>query len=86
MVEHDVVAHGSKGLHALSDSITLRPIGGNSGFLGLPGDATPPSRFVRAAFYRATAPQRATGFETVQQCFHLLNNFDVNNIITICMK
>ena len=40
-----------------------------------PGDA--PSRFVRAAFYRATAPQRATGFETVQQCFHLLNNFDV---------
>ena len=23
--------------------ITLRPIGGNSGFLGLPGDATPPS-------------------------------------------
>lgn len=30
--------------------ITLRPIGGNSGFLGLSGDATPPSRFVRAAF------------------------------------
>ena len=57
--------------------ITLRPTGGNSGFLGLPGDATPPSRFVRAAFYRATAPQRATGFETVQQCFHLLNNFDI---------
>ena len=32
---------------------------------------------MRAAFYRATAPQRATGFETVQQCFHLLNNFDI---------
>ena len=59
------------------DGVTLRPTGGNSGFLGLPGDATPPSRFVRAAFYRATAPQRATGFETVQQCFHLLNNFDI---------
>jgi len=42
-----------------------------------PGDAPPPSRFVRAAFYRATAPQRATGFETVQQCLHLLNNFDI---------
>ena len=42
-----------------------------------PGDATPPSRFVRAAFYRGTAPQRATGFDTVQQCFHLLNNFDI---------
>ena len=57
--------------------IELQPIGGNSGFLGIPGDATPPSRFIRAAFFRATAPQRATAFDTVQQCFHLLNNFDV---------
>jgi len=57
--------------------MTLRPFGGNSGFLGLPGDATPPSRFVRAAFYRAAAPRRATGFETVLQCFHLLNSFDI---------
>ena len=55
----------------------LRPIGGHSGFLGLPGDATPPSRFVRAAFYVATSPQRATGFDTILQSFHLLNNFDV---------
>ncbi|MDE6482905.1 MAG: choloylglycine hydrolase family protein [Rikenellaceae bacterium] len=57
--------------------IELYPIGGNSGFLGIPGDYTPPSRFVRAAFYRATAPQMATAFGTVQQCFHLLNTFDV---------
>lgn len=57
--------------------ITLVPTGSNSGFLGLPGDDTPPSRFVRAAFLRATAPQRETAFETVTECFHLLNNFDV---------
>lgn len=57
--------------------VELRPIGGNSGFLGLPGDATPPSRFVRAAFYVATAPQLATGYDTILQSFHLLNNFDV---------
>lgn len=57
--------------------LRLRPIGGNSGFLGLPGDATPPSRFVRAAFYRATAPQLPTAFDTVTQCFHLLNTFDI---------
>ena len=56
---------------------TLRAFGATAGFLGLPGDDTPPSRFVRAAFFRATAPQRATAFETVQECFHLLNNFDV---------
>ena len=56
---------------------TLRAFGATAGFLGLPGDDTPPSRFVRAAFFRATAPQRATAFATVQECFHLLNNFDV---------
>ena len=58
-------------------NITLSPIGGNSGFLGLPGDATPPSRFVRIAFYRATAPQQSEALLTVLQCFHILNNFDI---------
>ena len=59
------------------ESAYLKPFGGNSGFLGLPGDFTPPSRFVRAAFFRATAPQQNNAFETVKQCFHILNNFDI---------
>lgn len=63
--------------HQMLGEQELFPMGGNSGFLGLPGDATPPSRFVRAAFYRATAPQRDNAFETVKQCFHILNNFDI---------
>lgn len=57
--------------------VTLRPIGANTGFLGIPGDATPPSRFVRIAFYRNTAPTQRDGFHSVLQCFHLLNNFDI---------
>ena len=57
--------------------VTLAPFGAGSGFLGIPGDVTPPSRFVRAAFYKATAPECATGQETVLQCFHILNNFDI---------
>jgi choloylglycine hydrolase len=57
--------------------VTLQYFGGGSGMLGLPGDFTPPSRFVRIAFFRATAPQLDTAFQTVTQCFHLLNNFDV---------
>jgi choloylglycine hydrolase len=56
---------------------TLQPIGGSSAMLGLPGDFTPPSRFIRAAFFRNSAPQRSNGLETVLQCFHILNNFDV---------
>lgn len=58
-------------------SMKLSPISGNSGFLGLPGDATSPSRFVRAAFYRNTAPKLDSAFETVAQAFHILNNFDI---------
>ncbi len=55
----------------------VSPIGHGSGFLGLPGDFTPPSRFVRAAFFKATAPVKATAKETMLQCFHILNNFDI---------
>ena len=57
--------------------VTLEPNGGSTAMHGLPGDFTPPSRFVRAAFFRNTAPTRATGLDTVLEAFHLLNNFDV---------
>ena len=55
----------------------VNPIGHGNGFLGLPGDFTPPSRFVRAAFFKSTAPILATPQETMLQCFHILNNFDI---------
>ncbi len=58
-------------------NISLSPFGAGSGFLGIPGDVTPPSRFVRAAFYQTTAPEQDTALETVLQCFQILNNFDI---------
>lgn len=57
--------------------LDLKPFGGGSGMLGLPGDLTPPSRFVRAAFYQNTAPVLESSRETVFQAFHILNNFDL---------
>lgn len=56
---------------------TFGPISGGSGALGLPGDVTSPSRFVRIAYFKATAPQLETSYKTVLQCFHILNNFDI---------
>ena len=38
---------------------------------------TPPSRFVRAAFFQSTAPQQPTTDKCVEQAFHILNNFDI---------
>ena len=68
---------GSAPDNTLKPGITLQPLGHGSGMLGLPGDFTAPSRFVRATFYQTTAPVWATGFETVVQAFHILNNFDI---------
>lgn len=59
------------------DSMSLASFGAGSGFLGIPGDVTPPSRFVRAAFYQATAPKQQAAEGTVRQCFQILNNFDI---------
>ena len=57
--------------------LEMRNIGHGSGLLGLPGDFTPPSRFVRAAFFQLTAAQQPTAEESAVQAFHLLNNFDI---------
>ena len=56
---------------------TLKAFGGGSGLHGIPGDMTPPSRFVRAAFFQLTAPKQPTGEKAVMQAFHILNNFDI---------
>ena len=59
------------------NGVELSSISAGSAFHGIPGDVSSPSRFVRAAFFVATAPQRRNAFDTVLQCFHILNNFDV---------
>lgn len=68
---------GSAPDHVLKPGVTLKSLGHGSGMLGLPGDFTAPSRFVRAAFYQTTSPVWDNGFETVVQAFHILNNFDI---------
>ncbi len=57
-------------------NLNLKAFGAGANMHGLPGDMTPPSRFVRAAFFQNTAPKLATAEETVAQAFHILNNFD----------
>ena len=57
--------------------LEMKNFGHGSGLLGLPGDFTPPSRFVRAAFFQLTAAQQPDAQRSVIQAFHLLNNFDI---------
>ena len=55
----------------------LAPLGHGSGAIGLPGDMTPPSRFVRAAAFSASARPTKTGPETMYEAFRILDNFNV---------
>ena len=52
-------------------------LGQGSGMLGLPGDFTPPSRFVRAVAFSQSALPVATAHDGVLQAFHILNQFDI---------
>lgn len=56
---------------------TFTQLGQGTGMLGIPGDFTPPARFVRATVFCATAIPTETTFDAINQVFHLLNNFDI---------
>ncbi|MBN9286461.1 MAG: choloylglycine hydrolase [Gammaproteobacteria bacterium 39-13] len=58
-------------------SVDFKPLGVGSGMIGLPGDFTPPSRFVRAVAFTATARNTSDGPETVYEIFRILDNFNV---------
>jgi choloylglycine hydrolase len=57
--------------------IRLGGFGQGSGMLGLPGDFTPPSRFIRAVAFSQSAIPVATAHDGVLQAFHILNQFDI---------
>jgi choloylglycine hydrolase len=57
--------------------IKLAPFGQGSGMLGLPGDFTSPSRFVRAVAFSQAITIPATEHEAVHAAFHVLNLFDI---------
>src|ERR1700738_3725759 len=57
--------------------ITLAQLGQGSGLRRLPGDFTPPSRFVRAVAFSQSAVPSDTAQQAVLQAFHILNNFDI---------
>ena len=53
------------------------PMGQGSGALGLPGDFTPPSRFVRAVYLAQSTYHAGKADEEVLVAFRILNQFDI---------
>jgi choloylglycine hydrolase len=61
----------------VSVAFHLEAFGQGSDMVGLPGDYTPPSRFVCAALFSSYATPSKTAEELVFQVFHILNQFDI---------
>lgn len=57
-----------------SDSLELKPYSRGMGALGLPGDASSASRFVRAAFLKWNSAAPEAEDASVSQFFHILDN------------
>ena len=53
------------------------PPGHGSGMRGLPGDSTPPARFIRLLFQKQFATQPANNTDAISQALHLLNTVDI---------
>lgn len=62
---------------AMLGNLALQSFGSGTGLHDIPGDFTPPSRFVRAAFYSATSIPADKAEQTVFRAFHILNQFDI---------
>lgn len=57
--------------------VQLAPFGGGSGLVGLPGDFSPPSRFVRAAALTASVRPLAKSEDAVFEAFRILDSFNI---------
>lgn len=56
------------------DKLDLKPYAQGMGALGLPGDASSPSRFVRAAFLKCNSVSQEEEKANVSQFFHILDS------------
>ena len=56
---------------------TFKQLGQGTGMNGIPGDFTPPSRFVRATAFSVTSLPTNNTFAAIGDVFHILNNFDI---------
>ena len=57
--------------------MNFTPFGAGAGLTGLPGDYTPPSRFVRAFFFAQTSVSLDNAGAAINQASRILDNFDI---------
>lgn len=56
---------------------TFSPTGHGDGMIGLPGDYSPPSRFVRLAMFEKFADRQPDALSNLNLCQHVINTFTI---------
>ena len=59
------------------NGINVTKFGEGTGMMGLPGDFTPPSRFVRAAYFVSSTPKNLDRESALLQGLRILSQFDI---------
>ncbi|MBC8570171.1 choloylglycine hydrolase family protein [Oscillospiraceae bacterium NSJ-54] len=71
---------------AVWSSVPLTPFGQGGGSMGLPGDYTPPARFVRAAYLKSHIQPPTGQLEAVNACFHIMESVSIPKGIVITSR
>lgn len=61
----------------LWNSMALTPFGQGAGAIGLPGDFTPPSRFIRCAYLKSHTLFPKQQSKALSACFHVMENLSI---------
>jgi choloylglycine hydrolase len=59
------------------DGLTFPATGHGEGMMGIPGDYTPPSRFVRLAMFERYVTQQPDAPSNLNLCQHVINTFSI---------
>jgi choloylglycine hydrolase len=59
------------------DGLTFNVTGHGEGMIGIPGDYTPPSRFVRLAMFERFVTQQPDAATNLNLCQHVINTFSI---------
>lgn len=59
------------------NGVSLTKFGEGNGMAGIPGDFTPPSRFVRSAYFVSQTPKNLERDPAILQGFRILSQFDI---------
>lgn len=64
-------------------NLVLTPFGQGAGTFGLPGDYTPPSRFIRLSYIKSFIELPKSNTETIVTCFNAMNSVSIPKGVVI---